>query len=71
MIGRLVAVFLRTFCIWFVACLIAWVGGSYTYAKFNELHYSVGWSDVITIIRMALLIAAGFTLITWLKVRNS
>ncbi|MGF6840320.1 hypothetical protein QF001_004187 [Paraburkholderia youngii] len=69
MIGRLVTVFFCTSCIWFVVCLIAWVGGSYTYAKFNDLHYSVGWNDITTIIRIALVIAAGFTLITWLKVR--
>lgn len=71
MIGRLVAVFLCTACIWFVACSIAWIGGSFAYATFNDLHYSVGWDDIIAITRAALVIAAGFTLITWLKVRKS
>jgi hypothetical protein len=71
MIGRLVTVFLCTACIWFVACSIAWVGGGYAYAKFNDLHYSVGWGDIVAITRITLVIAAGFTLITWLKMRNS
>lgn len=71
MIGRLVAVFVCTAIIWFVASSIAWVGGSYAYAIFNGLHYSVGRSDVIAIIRITLVIATGFTLITWINVRNS
>jgi hypothetical protein len=70
MIGRLVTVFLCTACIWFAACSIAWIGGGYAYATFNGLHYSVGWGDIRAITRITLVMAAGFTLITWLKVRS-
>lgn len=41
------------------------------YAAFNGLCYSAGWNDVIIIIRLTLFIAAAFTLITWMKARNS
>lgn len=71
MIGRLTVVFLYTACIWFIACSIAWIGGSYMYAAFNRLNYSAGWHDVIVIVRLTLVIASAFTLITWIKARNS
>jgi hypothetical protein len=70
MIIRLATVFLCTACIWLVACSIAWFGGSYAYAAFNGLHYSLGWGDVVSVIRITILIAATVTLITWVKMRN-
>jgi hypothetical protein len=71
MIRRLATVFLSTACIWLVACSIAWLGGSYAYVMFNRLNYSPGWNDVVAIVRIALLIASVFTLVTWIKVKNS
>jgi len=40
------------------------------YAAFNGLNYSAGWHDVVAIVRLTLVIAATFTLITWIKARN-
>lgn len=71
MIGRLVTVFLCTAFIWLIACAIAWFRGSYVYAAFNGLHYSPGRGDIVTIVRFALVIAFAFTLLTWIKTRNT
>jgi TRAP-type C4-dicarboxylate transport system permease small subunit len=70
-ISRLAKVFLCTTCIWLIACAVAWFGGSYAYATFNGSHYSPGRGDVMTVVRLALVIAFAFTLLTWIKTRDS
>jgi hypothetical protein len=67
MIRRLAMMFFCTAGIWLVACSIAWFGGGYAYAMFNGLHYSPGWSDVVAIARVTLVIAIVFTLLAWIK----
>jgi hypothetical protein len=71
MIFRLAKVFFYSTFIWLVAFTISWFGGGYVYAAFSGLRYFPEWSDVMTIIRLTLVVSMFLTLLTWIKTRST
>jgi hypothetical protein len=70
MIRRLIVVFLRMVFIWGITCSIAWIGGNYMHAFFNDFRYSLGWRDICAIARFTFVASTAFTLLAWINMRR-